>query len=95
MRIAIFSGRLINYAFSPGPSARFFCIASSSTKGFLVGQSSVLCFSLRLFLGGMARLLVFHLRRIVKAFRTGATMKVGRVCAAYHVCPRSQTMWTY
>ncbi|CAE7814311.1 NIA1 [Symbiodinium sp. CCMP2592] len=43
MRIAIFSGRLINYAFS------------------------------------MARLLVFHLRRIVKAFRTGATMKVGRV----------------
>ncbi|CAE7749906.1 unnamed protein product [Symbiodinium pilosum] len=43
MRIAVFAGRLINYAFS------------------------------------MTRLLVFHLRRIFKAFRAGTIMKVGRV----------------
>ena len=32
---------------------------------------------------GMTRLLVFHLRRIFKAFRSGATVKVGRVCGAH------------
>ena len=54
MRIAIFSGRLINYAFSRGPSS-ILGIASSSTVGSL--QSALPC---RTFLGFVLHFVVLE-----------------------------------